>query len=80
MNKVTVAITIWLCSIQQAQAYLDPGAGSILLQSVIAMLSTLIVSISLGWSHIKKAIILLYARIFKGPTHHRQRNEKKNSE
>lgn len=62
---ILATVSIWLLSTQQALAYLDPGTGSILLQGIIAALSTVVVSISLGWRYIKNAITSILHRFSK---------------
>ncbi len=50
---ITLAtVSFWLLATQHALAYLDPGTGSIVLQGIIAALSTVLVSIALGWRYI----------------------------
>lgn len=41
---------------QEAQAYLDPGTGSYILQIVIASVAAVFVGIKVFWNHIKNFI------------------------
>ena len=59
MKKLFLIVLIYYAMLSPAQAYLDPGTGSIILQSIIAFAAA-VGSITMGfWTKIKK----LYSKI-----------------
>ena len=46
---------------QQAHAYFDPGTGSLIIQTIIALFATAFVTISIMWTKFKNFLL----RIFK---------------
>lgn len=46
----------FLCSISEANAYLDPGTGSIILQSILAFIAAIGATGSIYWEKIKTII------------------------
>ncbi len=51
--KLTTIICLFLSSSQVAHAYLDPGTGSILIQSLIAVVAATSIVIKTYWYRIK---------------------------
>ena len=45
-----------LCSASTANAYLDPGTGSIILQGILAFIAGTAATITVFWENIKKII------------------------
>ena len=54
----TLLAALWLVGIhvREAHAYLDPGTGSILLQSTLALIAGTAVTLKLYWSKLKELI------------------------
>jgi len=56
-NKlITLSFIYLLCSISKANAYLDPGTGSIILQGILAFIAGTAATISLYWANFKTFI------------------------
>ena len=54
INKILVLILTYLfCSISNANAYLDPGTGNIILQAILAFIAGAAATISLWWMNFK---------------------------
>ena len=54
INKILVLILTYLfCSISNANAYLDPGTGNIILQAILAFIAGAAATISLWWMNLK---------------------------
>lgn len=52
--KIPTLILIYLlCSISNANAYLDPGTGSIILQAMLAFIAGAAATVSLWWVNFK---------------------------
>jgi hypothetical protein len=52
--RVLTLIFVYLfCSISNANAYLDPGTGSIILQAILAFIAGAAVTVSLWWMNFK---------------------------
>ena len=61
-NKLIVLSFIYLlCSVSKANAYIDPGTGSIVLQAILAFIAGTAATISLYWVNFKTFI----KKIFK---------------
>jgi hypothetical protein len=53
-NKILILSFVYLlCGISQANAYLDPGTGSIILQSILAFIAAIGATGSIYWGKIK---------------------------
>ena len=48
-----LALADFLMLPNQAWAYLDPGTGNLVMQGIIALASTVCVSVCLSWNYIK---------------------------
>ena len=60
--KIVILILAYLfCSISNANAYLDPGTGSIILQAILAFIAGAAVTVSLWWVNFK----ILIKKIFR---------------
>ena len=63
MNNKLIALSFiyLLCSVSKANAYIDPGTGSIVLQAILAIIAGTAAIISLYWRNFKTFI----KKIFK---------------
>ena len=60
--KLTVLIFVYLfTSVSNANAYIDPGTGSIILQAILAFIAGAAATVSLWWGNLKMFI----KKIFK---------------
>ena len=60
--KLTVLIFVYLLSsVSNANAYIDPGTGSIILQAILAFVAGAAATVSLWWGNLKMFI----KKIFK---------------
>lgn len=60
--KLTVLIFVYLLtSVSNANAYIDPGTGSIILQAILAFIAGAAATVSLWWGNLKMFI----KKIFK---------------
>lgn len=60
--KLTVLIFVYLLtSVSNANAYIDPGTGSIILQAILAFIAGAAATVSLWWVNLKMFI----KKIFK---------------
>ena len=60
--KLTVLIFVYLLSsVSNANAYIDPGTGSIILQAILAFIAGAVATVSLWWGNLKMFI----KKIFK---------------
>ena len=60
--KIVILILAYLfCSISNANAYLDPGTGSIILQAILAFIAGAAATVSLWWMNFK----ILIKKIFR---------------
>ena len=56
-NKIfALSFVYLLCGISEANAYLDPGTGSIILQSILAFIAAIGATGSVYWGKIKTII------------------------
>ena len=52
--KIVILILTYLfCSISNANAYLDPGTGSIILQAILAFIAGAAATVSVWWMNFK---------------------------
>ncbi len=65
-------ITYLFCSISNANAYIDPGTGSIILQAILAFIAGAAATISLWWGNLKMFI----KKIFKSSKKDNENNIK----
>jgi len=56
LHIIIIASCLWLASSTPALAYLDPGSGTLLVQGIIAALSTIAVSATLLRERLKNAV------------------------
>ena len=61
MRHVALCLTMFIMTPNVAQAYLDPGTGSIILQALVAG----VVSISVAFSSIRMKIKMFLRALFK---------------
>lgn len=61
IKAITLILAYLLCSITNANAYLDPGTGSIILQAILAFIAGAAATVSLWWVNFKTFI----KKIFK---------------
>ncbi len=61
IKAVIIILTYWFCSISSASAYLDPGTGSIILQTILAFIAAIGATLSLYWTKFK----IIIKKIFK---------------
>ena len=60
--KIVILILAYLfCSISNANAYLDPGTGSIILQAILAFIAGAAVTVSIWWMNFR----ILIKKIFR---------------
>ena len=60
--RILTLIFVYLfCSISYANAYLDPGTGSIILQAILAFIAGAAATVSLWWMNFK----ILIKKIFR---------------
>ena len=55
----TIIFTIFLTG--QANAYIDPGTGSMMVQALLAIIATVSVSVGIFWKHIR----FFFTRLFR---------------
>ena len=53
MSKFLLVLYLYLLMISNAQAYIDPGSGSIIIQAIIAVLATAGTTATIYWAKIK---------------------------
>ena len=58
---VFLIVTYFLCSVSNANAYIDPGTGSIILQAILAFIAGAAATVSLWWGNLK----IFIKKIFK---------------
>ena len=58
---ISLTIAYLICSISNANAYIDPGTGSIILQAILAFIAGAAATVSLWWGNLKMFI----KKIFK---------------
>jgi hypothetical protein len=72
MNKLTLTTIISFCVIltgtEPAWAYLDPGTGSLILQSLIAGIAGMLVVGRLYWAKLKNFLATAFSRSSSQPT------------
>lgn len=61
IKAITLILAYLLCSITNANAYIDPGTGSIILQAILAFIAGAAATVSLWWVNFKTFI----KKIFK---------------
>ena len=61
IKAITLILAYLLCSIANANAYIDPGTGSIILQAILAFIAGAAATVSLWWANFKTLI----KKIFK---------------
>ncbi len=60
-DTVTISFLFFFAFTSQAQAYLDPGTGSIILQAILGFIAAAAATASFYWSKVK----LFFAKLFK---------------
>lgn len=55
-NNIILAIVFFLCFVPCANAYLDPGSGSFIIQMIIASVAGVAYAMKMYWSKIKAFI------------------------
>ena len=58
---IFLIVTYFLCSVSNANAYIDPGTGSIILQAILAFVAGAAATVSLWWGNLK----IFIKKIFK---------------
>ena len=58
---LTFSFLIYFTFISQAQAYLDPGTGSIILQAILGFIAAAAATASFYWNKVK----LFFSKLFK---------------
>jgi len=58
---IFLIVTYFLCSVSNANAYIDPGTGSIILQAILAFIAGAAATVSLWWGNLK----IFIKKIFK---------------
>lgn len=67
-NKILILSFVYLlCGISKANAYLDPGTGSIILQSILAFIAAIGATGTLYWGKIKTMIKKILKKDTKDP-------------
>ena len=62
-KKSLVLICVYfLCSISEANAYLDPGTGSFILQAIIGFLAALSAGFLYYWTKVKNFFLRLFKK------------------
>jgi hypothetical protein len=59
---LTASLAIVLLAPANAAAYLDPGAGSMLLQALMALIGATVATLGLYWRAVKHFILRLFNR------------------
>lgn len=52
-NLIAYTCAAYLCAVQQAHAYIDPGTGGMILQALAAAAVSVIVTVRLYWAKIR---------------------------
>ena len=64
--KITIVLVINIISaiivIKKADAYIDPGTGSMMIQALLALLATVSVSVGIFWKRIRSFFTRLLGR------------------
>ena len=74
MKKLFLIVLIFFAMLTPSQAYLDPGTGSIILQSIIAFLAIIGSTTINFWKQIKK----LYSKILPNKSDSQTHRERRN--
>ena len=56
ISIIFLSFAYLLCSESTANAYLDPGTGSIILQGILAFIAGIAATITVFWENVKKFI------------------------
>ena len=56
ISIISLSFAYFLCGTSTANAYLDPGTGSIILQGILALTAGTAATITVFWANIKKII------------------------
>ena len=70
LTKAIIIIALSLLSASPSYGYLDPATGSMLLQGLLAIIATIITTLSLYWRKIKN----VFSKIIKKPNGDESRN------
>ncbi len=62
MKIIGLAIFIYFSYISTSFAYLDPGSGSLIVQSIIAFLATVGATLAIWWKQLKNKIKNLFSK------------------
>jgi hypothetical protein len=62
---VKIFIILYFCFLSNANAYIDPGTGSILLQALIGGLAAAVTSLAVYWGQFKNFILKLKKKKIK---------------
>ena len=54
MPKFLLILYLYLLMMPNAQAYIDPGSGSIIIQAIIAVIATAGTTVTIYWAKIKE--------------------------
>jgi hypothetical protein len=62
-NKLLVlSVAYLLSSVSSAQAYLDPGTGSIILQAILGFVAATAATVSIYWSKFKSIVNKIFKK------------------
>ena len=62
-NKLLVlSVAYLLSSVSSAQAYLDPGTGSIILQAILGFVAATTATVSIYWSKFKSIVNKIFKK------------------
>ncbi|MFA6715040.1 MAG: hypothetical protein WC082_08890 [Victivallales bacterium] len=62
LDKLVILACIYLISIKDAHAYLDPGTGSYIFQILIAVLAGALFGIKIFWHQVKAFLANLFSK------------------
>ena len=63
-NKLLVlSVAYLLSSVSSAQAYLDPGTGSIILQAILGFVAATAATVSIYWSKFKSIVNKIFKKV-----------------
>ena len=74
MKKLFIIVLIYYAMLTPSQAYLDPGTGSLILQTIIAFLAIIGSTMTGFWKQTKK----LYSKILPNKSDSQTHGEKRN--
>ena len=65
ISIISLSFAYFLCGTSTANAYLDPGTGSIILQGILAFIASTAATIIVFWANIKKFIKKFFEAAYK---------------